>query len=105
MTLSAFRALPETDRLLALALQAHDDSHCAGCGQRLDECMDPDLADEWTTMHPQRCGGCTALARAADHAKDAEHPQALRYVIGLREGWESRKASLAGERAEATSGA
>lgn len=101
MTITAFRALPEVDRLLALALQAHDDARCSGCGQLLSECMDPDLLDEWTTMHPVRCGACTAIARAADDAKDRDHPGALRYVVGLREGWDRRLASARAERAAA----
>ena len=34
-----------------------------------------------------------ALALAAESNKDAKHPEALRYAIGLREGWETRKAA------------
>jgi hypothetical protein len=53
-------------------------------------------------MNPHRCGGCTALAEAAEANKDAKHPGALRYVLGLREGWEKRKAALVAARAERT---
>ena len=61
--------------------------------------MDPDLLHEWTTMAPHRCGGCTALADAAEANKDSKHPGALRYVIGLKEGWEARLAAVRAERA------
>jgi hypothetical protein len=60
--------------------------------------MDVDLLEEWTTMAPFRCGACPALAQAAKDREDATHPQALRYVVGLREGWEARKAALVAER-------
>lgn len=62
--------------------------------------MDPDLAGEWTTLEPIRDYACTAIARTAEGAKDSEHPGALRYVPGLREGWEGRKAALVAARAE-----
>ena len=100
MTITAFRALPEVDRLLALALQEYEDGLCSGCGQPLRESMDPDLLEEWTSMDPHRCGGCTALAVAADQSKDRDHPGALRYIVGLRQGWEERKARLVAARAE-----
>ena len=61
--------------------------------------MDPDLAHEWTSMHPVRCGGCTALAEAAEASKDSKHPGALRYILGLKEGWEGRLAATRAERA------
>lgn len=98
--MGAFRALPEVDRLLALALAIYEDSICSGCGQSLHESMDPDLLDEWTTMHPVRCGACTALSRAAeqDQEQKREHPGALRRVVGLREGWPERKAAAVAER-------
>jgi hypothetical protein len=91
--LSAFRALPLTDRLLALALQEYEDQHCPDCGQNLKYAMDPDLADEWTTMAPVRDHACTALAQAAEANKDAKHAQALRHPVGMREGWEGRLAA------------
>lgn len=98
--MGAFRDLPEVDRLLALALSLYEDSRCPGCGQALHESMDPDLLDEWTTMHPVRCGACTALGRAAENDADQkrEHPGALRRIVGLREGWQARKAERVAER-------
>lgn len=63
--------------------------------------MDDDLADEWTTMNAVRDHGCTALARAGERDKEREHPHALRYVVGLREGWEDRKAAKVAARIEA----
>ena len=64
--------------------------------------MDGDLLEEWTTTDPHRCGGCTALARAYERAESAkrEHTGALRYVVGLRSGWDERKARLVAARAE-----
>jgi hypothetical protein len=105
LTISGFRALPETDRLLALALQIHEDAVCPGCGQLVSECMDPDLLDEWTTMEPHRDGACTALARARERNKDREHPGALRFVVGLKAGWEDRKASAVAGRERAAADA
>lgn len=55
--------------------------------------------DEWTTMDPVRCGGCTALAEASRANEKATHPGALRYIVGLREGWQERRAQRAHERA------
>lgn len=63
--------------------------------------MDPDLLHEWTGMNPHRCGGCTALADLAEQNRDAKHPGALRYVIGLREGWQERLAAARAKRAAA----
>jgi hypothetical protein len=89
----------EVDRLLALALTIYEDGLCPGCGQPKRMAMDPDLAEEWTSAHPWRCGGCMALSRAAKRNEKDDHPHALRYVIGLREGWERRKAKAVAERA------
>ena len=100
LTISAFRALPEVDRLLAVALRAYEDNTCPGCGQQMHEAMDPDLEREWTTMLPHRDFACTTLAKAAEKYKDSEHPQALRYIVGLREGAEKRKAKAVAKRAE-----
>ena len=87
------------DRLLALALTIYEASLCPGCGQDQHESMDDDLQDEWTTMQPVRCGGCTALARAAERDGERDHPGALRYVVGMREGWQARKAARVAARA------
>ena len=88
--------------MLALALQAYEDDTCSSCGQWLTHAMDPDLADDWTSMSPHRCGGCTALAEAAEANKDTKHPGALRYVLGLREGWEARLAATRAKRSAAS---
>lgn len=32
-----------------------------------------------------RCFPCTALARRAEEYRDSKYPQALRFVVGLRE--------------------
>jgi len=101
MPLSAFRALPLTDRLLALGLQAYEDNRCPDCGQRLDLATDPDLADEWTTMAPIRDHACTALGVAAEANKTASHSGALRFPVGLKEGWEDRQSAARAERAAA----
>jgi len=93
MPLSQFRALPETDRLMALALTIHEDSIDPSHGQRRDLALDPDLADEWTHMTPVKDYAAEAMAVAADTRKDEKHTQVWRYVIGLREGWETRKAA------------
>lgn len=80
----------------------YEDGLCAGCGQPLSESMDGDLLDEWTTTEPHRCGGCTALAKAAERNQKRDYPGALRYIVGLREGWERRKAAKVAEREAAT---
>lgn len=92
------------DRLLALALQEYEDGLCEGCGQTLRESMDGDLMGEWTTAEPHRCGACTALAAAAEQNKDRDHPNALRYLVGLREGWQARRSAARAERAAASQG-
>lgn len=79
----------------------YEDSLCSGCGNPKRLTMDPDLADEWTTTHPYTCGGCAALSRAGKRNEKEEHPTALRFVIGLRQGWEKRKARKVAARAEA----
>jgi hypothetical protein len=63
--------------------------------------MDPDLADEWTTMAPIRDHACTAIGNASERNKDAPHHGALRYPVGLREGWEDRLATARAKRAAA----
>lgn len=83
---------------MALALTILESSKHAGCGQDAERAFDPDLVEEWTTMHGIRCGACTALARAAERDEKRDHPHALSYVVGLRSGWEGRKATLVAER-------
>ena len=104
MPLSLFRALPETDRLLALALTMYEDGIDPSHGQRKALALDPDLADEWTHMDPVKDFAAEALAVAADTLKDEKHPHAWRYVIGLKEGWELRKAAKVAARLAADEG-
>lgn len=101
LTITAWRALPKVDRMLALALAIHESTLCSGCGQDMAYSMDPDLADEWTTGHPDRCHACTALERASDRIKEsgAEHADALKITPGLREGWQGRRDKARAERA------
>ena len=54
---------------------------------------DPRLADYWTTMDPARNYAHTALLAAQKRDEGREHPEALRYVVGLREGWEEALAA------------
>ena len=71
-----------------------DPSH----GQLRSLAMDPDLADEWTHLDPVVDYAAQALAVAADSKKDEKHPEVYRYALGLREGWETRKAAKAAAR-------
>lgn len=101
MTLSQWRAMPTMDRLLALALTIYEDRTDASHGQRRDLALDPDLADEWTGLDPVRDFAALAMARLADTKKEADHPETFRYVLGLREGWEDRKAAKVTARQDA----
>lgn len=100
LTISAWRALPHVDRMLALALAIHEATVCSGCGQDMAYSMDPDLEDEWTTSHPTRCYACTALERADERVKESgtKHAQSLRFTPGLREGWEKARERNRAER-------
>lgn len=94
MTLSQWRALPVVDRWLALALTLHEDGIDPSHGQRKALAMDPDLADEWTAAAPPvRDFAALKMATLADEKKDADHPETFRYILGLHEGWEERKAA------------
>ena len=93
MTISQWRALPAVDRLLALALTLHEDGIDPSHGQRKALALDPDLEDEWTGLAPVRDNAAVAMARLADSVKNADHPESFRYVLGLKEGWEERKAA------------
>lgn len=106
LTISAWRALPHVDRMLALALAIHESTLCSGCGQDMAYSMDPDLAEEWTTGHPDRCHACTALERASDRIKDSGegHAAALKITPGLREGWEGRRDKARAARAATAEG-
>lgn len=98
MTLSQWRALPAKDRMLALALTLYESNIDPSHGQRKDRALDPDLADEWTALAPVRDHAALAMSHIADTTKDDRHAESFRYVIGLREGWEERKAAKVAER-------
>lgn len=55
--------------------------------------MDPRLAEHWTSMDPVRCHACTTLAEAQKRSEDAQHPHALRHILGLAAGWEDALAA------------
>lgn len=93
MGISAFRALPAVDRVLALALTLYEDRIDPSHGQRRDLAMDPDLADEWSAFPPSRDYAALAMAQIADQVKDDKNPETYRFLIGLKEGWEDRKAA------------
>lgn len=86
--------------MLALALTLYEDRVDPSHGQRRDLAMDPDLADEWTGLAPVRDFAAQALSTLADAKKDTDHPHTWRYVVGLREGWEERKAAKVRARQE-----
>lgn len=85
-------------------MQEYEDGLCDGCGQPLRDTLDDDLRDYWTTANPHRCGGCNALAEAheASEQQGRKHLGALRYVVGLREGWQERRSAARAERAAAS---
>lgn len=61
MTLSAFRALPDEDRTLALAFDLYEADLCPGCGQPRTYAHDTDSAGHWHGSDAIRCNACTAL--------------------------------------------
>lgn len=79
--------------MLALALTMHEDGIDPSHGQRKDLALDPDLADEWAAFPPVVDYAALTMARIAETVKDDKHPQAHRFLIGLNEGWEERKAA------------
>ena len=93
MPLSEFRSWRATDRLLALALTIHEGRIDPSHGQRRDLALDPDLADEWTFVDPVMDYAALALAQSAGTKKESTHPEAWRHLVGLREGWEDRRAA------------
>ena len=103
MGISAFRAMPAVDRALALALTLYEDRIDPSHGQRRDLAMDPDLADEWTWFDPARDYAALAMATAAKQVKDDDHPETYRFLLGLREGWEERRAARVAARQESLS--
>ena len=101
MGLSQFRVMPATDRLLALALTLYEERIDPAHGQRKDRAMDPDLANEWTGLAPVRDYAALAMAQLAEQVKEDKHPETFRYMLGLREGWEERKAEKVAARQDA----
>ena len=80
--------------MLAAALMLYEANIDPSHGQRRDLAMDPDLADEWTAAAPPvRDFAALTMATLADARKDADHPETFRYILGLHEGWEERKAA------------
>lgn len=90
----------ERDRLLALALRIHEDRIDPATGQDIALSTNPALAEYWTTMDPVRDYAHQALAMAHKAAEKDSHPETLRHVVGLREGW---KQALAAWRESAAS--
>ena len=62
--MSAFRALPDEDRLLALGLDLYEADLCPGCGQPRTYAHDVDSAGHWLGSEATRCHACTALEGA-----------------------------------------
>jgi hypothetical protein len=87
---------------LALALAMYEANVDPSHGQLRSLAMDPDLADEWTNLAPVVDYAAQALALAAESKKDEKHPEVFRYAIGLREGWEARKAAKVAAREHTT---
>lgn len=101
MGITAFREMPAVDRALALALTLYEDRIDPSHGQRKDLALDPDLADEWTWIGPMRDYAALAMARAAEEQKNSDHPESWRWALGMKEGWEERRAEKWRERQEA----
>jgi hypothetical protein len=90
--------------MLALALTLHEDNIDSSHGQRKDLALDPDLADEWTGLAPVRDYAALAMTTLAEQVKDDKHPETFRYRLGMREGWEERKAAKVAARKAAATG-
>ncbi|WP_330473831.1 hypothetical protein [Terrabacter sp. C0L_2] len=71
-----------------------DPSH----GQLRSLAMDPDLADEWTHVSPVIDYAAQAFAISTDSKNSEKHPEVWRHAIGLKEGWEARRAARAAAR-------
>lgn len=80
------------DRALAIALTLHEARIDPAHGQPKDLALDPDLADEWTWFDPVRDYAALTMSQAAATMKDSDHPESWRYVLGMKEGWEERRA-------------
>lgn len=92
MPLSVFRgqrrpgqAWTHHDRSLALALNYYETDLCNGCGQPMDEAMDPDNERAYHAPSPHRCHACTAIATKTEEYKDVPHAsEALRFTVEKR---------------------
>ena len=84
--------------MLALALTIHEAGIDSSHGQRKDLALDPDLADEWTGLSPVRDYAALAMTTLAKTVEGDDHPETFRYMLGLREGWEERKAAKVAQR-------
>lgn len=80
-------------------MRAYEDRIDPATGQDITLSTDPALAEYWTTMPAVRDFAHTALSEARKRDEGKDHPEALRYVVGLREGW---KEALAASREGAT---
>ena len=87
--------------MLALALRLYEDGIDSSHGQRKDLALDPDLADEWTGLSPVRDYAALAMTQLAKSVDGDDHPDTFRYMLGLREGWEQRKAAKVAQRVAA----
>lgn len=72
-----------------MALRAYEDRIDPATGQDVVLSSDPRLADSWRTLPAVRDYAHTALLEAQERDSKREHPQALRYVVGLEAGWGS----------------
>lgn len=84
-----------------MALTLYEDGMDPSHGQRKALAMDPDLADEWTGLAPVRDYAALAMTQLAATVKDESHPETFRYMLGLREGWEERRAAKVAARIQA----
>ena len=62
------KAWTARDRELAKALLLYEDTECSGCGQPVEESLDPDR-EGWYVVEPVICAGCQALAKAAERER------------------------------------
>lgn len=66
------------DRLLALALTAHEDGLCPGCGHPKGKAYNPD-ASGWLEARALTCAGCAAVQQ---HGHGEENPPGQKvYVV------------------------
>lgn len=81
MGLTAFRALPPTDRILALALEEYESGLCSGCGLPVHETYDPDNERAFEAALPVRCHACTTRDKRAAEYDEAKQREALRFPV------------------------